>query len=831
MNKFSSLLICLLITLTFYSQDRPPRNGMRKGERPAIGKLSGILIDQESNKPIEFATVTLKSKRDSSLGGGAISNGKGEFVIEKIKIGRYFAQVSFIGFKDQIVDSLFFNPRNPEKFIGKIYMSAAAENLDGVTIKAEKPLMMTKLDKKVFDVTQLTTATGGTANDILENLPSVQVDIDGNISLRGSSNVTILIDGRPSGLVGDQETILEQIPAETIETIELITNPSAKYNPENLSGIINVVLKKEKRKGFNGTLNAGLNTNPGSNATLGLNYRTNSANFHGSYSYRGGDRLFDGTSYRETQIGDTLFILDQVQDGKRTNEGHTVKGGIDFFLNDKNTIFISGLVNSGNGDDQDLVLSNNFIDSFNNFDFSTSRDAIEIEDQFSYDVSLGYKKTFLDPDKEWTTDIKYTERNDDEVQDFLQNNYNEDGFLIPGTNLLQKVENNRFRKQINIQSDYIHPINEDKKLEFGTQIILTENDGDFRFSEFDDTQDSFVEDVNVSNRFILNQDIYSAYALYGQKVSSFQYQLGLRAETAEVKGDQVSTGETFSFDYFSFFPSVHLSQKLSEKQEVQLSYSRRIQRPRSRALNPFEDLTDPNNIRVGNPELRPEYISSFELNHIIIWNKLNLSSGLYFRDIQNVMRRFRIVDDSTGVATSTFVNLDSGQNYGFEFVLSGRPTKNMRINASVDLFRSVLNGSNQEAELNNAGFSWSNRVMASYNISKSFEAQISSRYLAPNVTAQGEWSGFLSTDVSVKKSFVDNKLSLTLRLSDIFNTREFSFNSSGSNFFNEGFRKRKSRILNFSAFYRFGKLDDKNRRGNRNRNNSQGGGGDFEPDI
>ena len=826
---FILLGIGLLCWVNSNSQENQSNRSGQRGQRPAIGVLSGILLEAESKKPIEFATVAIRSAKDSSVIDGAISNSKGEFSIEKIKLGRYYAEVSLMGYEQKQIDSIFFSPKSPEKFIGKIYLKVQSNQLGEVTIKGEKPLMITKLDKKVFDVSQLTTATGGTANDILENLPSIQVDIDGSISLRGSSNITILIDGRPSGIVGNQETILEQIPAETIESIELITNPSAKYNPENMSGIINVVLKKEKRKGFNTTINAGINTNPGQNATIGLNYRTAKFNLYGSYTYRDITRDYNGTNYRETQLGDTLQILDQFLGGARGNTNHTTKTGIDLYLNKKNTLFVSTLVQLGDGLDDEEVNSDFFNDHFNNFDFNTIREATEIEDEFAYDISVGHQKTFLDPGKEWTTDLLFSRRNDDEYQDFLQNNFDEDGFVVAGSNLNERVSNKRERTQINFQSDYVHPLDENRSIEIGTQIILTENDGDYVFEQFDDTQDQFLVDFNISNRFIFNQDVYSAYGLYGQKIKNFQFKGGLRFETAEIRGDQVSSGEQFSFDYFSLFPSLHLSQKLSDRQEIQASYSRRIQRPRERALNPFEDYTDPNNVRVGNPELRPEYISSFELNYVFFWNKVNITSGIYFRDIQNVMRRFRTVDDSTGVAFLSWVNLESGQNYGFEFVFAGRPTKSLRFNASFDLFKSVLNGSNLEADLNGEAFSWSSRLMASYSFPKSIEAQVSYRYLAPNVTAQGEWSGFFSSDFSVKKTFMDGDLSVTARLSDIFDTREFSFISSGDNFSSEGYRKRRSRIFNISIFYRFGKFDDQDNKRKRKGNNFNGGG--FEPDM
>ncbi|MEM7163146.1 MAG: outer membrane beta-barrel protein [Bacteroidota bacterium] len=824
------ILVFLFINCHYSWSQRPNGRGEFGREKPAIGNVSGVLIDENNKNGIEFATITHKSKKDTSLGGGTISANNGEFKIEKIKVGRYFAEISFLGYDSKIVDSIFIHPRKPEIFLGKIFLSNQTTQLEGITIKGEKSLLTTKLDRKVFDVTKLSTTTGGSASDIMENIPSVQVDIDGNISMRGSSNITILIDGRPSGLIGDQSAVLEQIPAETIQEIEIITNPSAKFNPENMGGIINIVLKKEKRKGFNGSLNSGLNTNPGQNATLSLNYRTQAYNLFGSYSYRNQDRPGEGTSYRETLINDTLFILDQVTDGVRSNTNHTLNGGIDIYLNDKNTLYLSSILRFGDGTDEDFVLSNNYINNFQNFDFSTQRDAIEIEDELAIDLTLGYKKTFINPDRIWTSDLKITQRNEDEFQDFLQNNYTENGALLLGTNSLEKVRNEQVRKQLNFQSDYVHPFDENRKLEVGTQIILTENDGDYIFSNYDDSQDTFIIDDNISNRFIFNQDIYSVYGLFGHQINTFQYQIGLRSEIAEIKGNQVSSGQVFSFDYFSLFPSLHLSQKISEKQEIQLSYSRRIQRPRGRSLNPFEDFTDPNNIRVGNPELRPEYISSFELNHIIIWPKVNLTSGLYFRDIQNVMRRFRFVDDSTGVATSTFVNLDNSQNFGFEFILTARPSKKLRINASVDLFKSILDGSNLESELNNSGLSWSSRAMGSYSLPKSFDLQLSSRYLAPNVTAQGEWSGFFTSDISLKKSFLDRNLSLTLRLSDILDTREFSFSSSGENFYSEGFRKRKSRILNFSVLYRFGKFDDK-RKGKQNGGRGGDDAGGFEPDF
>lgn len=798
------------------------------GPRPAIGILSGTVLDARDESAVEFATITLVAMRDSSIVTGSITDKKGTFLIPAIPLGIYNVKVTFIGYEIKTIGPIRLTPiEDTTRDLGEIMLSPLVNDLEAAEVTADTPYMEMKMDKRVFNVEESWGTTGGSATDIIETLPSVQVDIDGNISLRGSQNVTILIDGKPSALAGtSRQAIMDQIPASSIERIEIITNPSAKYDPDGMSGIINVVLKKNKLAGFNGNVSLTAGTGDQYNGSLGLNYRNNKVNVFTNYSYRYSDRFSRSETNRTTFGADEgdLFLI-QNADGGRIGQNHTIMSGVDLYLNPTLTLSASGTLNLGETARQDsvqnlqdyssgLVLSN-----FNRFSKSEQNDR-------GYDLNLGLVKQFKGDQHTWTTDIRYSDAKSDELNTFDNLDYLI-GNDVLNIDLPEEYNNsNSTRKTLTAQTDYIHPVHDgDGKIELGYKAIIQELKNDFYGYAQDSISGAYEPQLDRNNSFVYDEQIHGVYATYGRKINRFSFLFGLRAEEVLTTSTLITTNEVFNNDYFSLFPSSHLSYDLTEATQLGLSYSRRINRPRSRQLNPFPNYSNVLSLRKGNPFLLPEYTNSFELAYSIQKGRSNYMISAYLRDVNNVIRRFTTVDTS-GVSTITYENFAGAQNYGIELVINTPINKWWSINASANGYRTKNDGTNLESDLNNEAYSWSARIMSTMKLKKGLSIQLSGFYRAPELYPQGSFNGFLFSNIALKKSILKNKGSLTLNLRDIFDTREFSFDSYGSGFEEESMRKRESRNLLLTFSYRFGKLEPS--KDKRKRSSGDNGGGEMD---
>lgn len=825
----------LLFILTLFSGvsliAQRPENNDSGGNRPAIGVVSGTVVDKADDSPIEFATITLTSKRDSTFVTGGITNKKGRFTISEIPLGLYEARITFIGYDVQTVSPIRLTPKESTTVdLGKVQLSSSVNDLEAAEVVAETPYMEMKMDKRVFNVEESLGTTGGSATDIIETLPSVQVDIDGNISLRGSQNVTILIDGKPSALTGaSRQAIMEQIPASSIERIEIITNPSAKYDPDGMTGIINVVLKKNKLAGFHGNVTATIGTGDQYNGSLGLNYRTPKLNLFTNYSYRYVDRFFRSTNDRitfNTDEGD--LMLTQRTDGGRVSQNHTIQSGVDFYLSPTLTLSTSGTLNLGTDADQDSVLNLQQYDSgliLDNFYRFTNGD----EDGRGYDINLGMVKTLPGNQHEWTADVRYSDNEEEELNEFDNKNL----LLFDSTPDFDGLDEfnttSDGKKTLTIQTDYVRPMSgEDGKLELGYKSIIQQLNNVFEGFEQDTLTGDYFAQVDRNNEFIYDEQIHSVYGTYGRKINRISFLGGLRIEQVFTTSTLVTTDEVFTNDYFSLFPSAYLTYDLSESNKVSLSYSRRINRPRTRQLNPFPNYSDNLSLRQGNPFLLPEYTNSIEFAYSIQQGRSNYMFSVYLRDVNNVIRRFTSVD-SSGVSTTSYQNFAGSQNYGVELVVNRPITKWWSINASANGYRTINDGTNLESDLNSEAYSWSSRIMSSMKFKKGFSIQLSAFYRAPELFPQGQFKGFLFSDIALKKTVLDNKGSITLNLRDIFDTREFAFDSFGTGFEQESLRKRESRNLFFTFSYRFGKLEPQ--KGKRKGSRGASGGGMDDVDF
>ena len=823
------LFSILYFTIGFSQNDRPDFKGGAGGEMPTPGKIKGIIVDKSKGVPVEFATIALFKRKDSTLVTGAVANAKGEFLLENLPFGRFFMKINFIGYKEIVIDTIKIKPSLLEVNLGKFKLPVSSEDLNEVEVSTDRGSMQLSIDKKVFNVTKDIINNSGSATDVLQKIPSVSVDIDGNISLRGSGNVTVLVDGKPSGITGSsRQAILSQIPASSIESVEVITNPSAKYDPDGMSGIINIVLKKNKANGFNGSVSASVGTFDKYNGSMNLSYRNKYVNAYVNYGYRSDHRTGSGYSNRQNILSDTTFYVNNSSASVKRSESHNAKAGLDFYINDKNTIGVSVMYGSGRENNFGSTYYNEY-DNLQNLSGDYYRDVPEINHNNNLDYNLNYRKTFSKPKQELTMDATYSDAASDETQNYNERDYSLKFAPLNSIPLRQITYNNGRNGIFTGQLDYTQPLKKGGKFETGYKITNRSIDNDYVSKSFNYGSDNFMPDLAINNNFKYTEQIHAAYGTFSSSIKNFGYQLGLRAEEVMTDSKLITTGEEYKKDYFSLFPSVHLSQKLKKEQEVQVSYSRRINRPNVRSLNPFKDYEDPYNVRYGNPYLKPEYINSYELSYIKYWEKSVLTATAYYRQTNGIVQRIKTIGDST-ISYTTFVNLNSSTSYGLELIDKSDLFKWWNITASFNFFQNIINGKNIDADLQNNNISYTAKLLSNMKVWKTMDIQFSANYNGPTATAQGIVKPIFTMDIGLKKDFLKNKLSIGLGVTDLTNARKMSITASGSDFIMSMERRRESRVATLTVTYRFGKMTDSGKKGRGAKPDNGGmdsGGGDM----
>ena len=811
---FSFIILINLFLLTIAASSHAQRGS---------GTIKGNVIDDETNEPIESSAVSLYRLKDSSIVIGSETNNKGEFILEDVPYGRYYLEINMIGYNTAVVKGLILNPNNNEIYLETIKLKAGITETEEILVEGEKSLIEFHPDKKVFNVSQELVTQTGSATDVLSNIPSVTVDQDGNVSLRGSENVRILVDGKPFGLDGSNRTeILKQILASEIESVELITNPSAKYNPEGTSGIINIVLKKNSMLGHNGDLSLKVGTGDKYTGSANINLKNNKIRLFANYNYRHYNSDRSGSNYRESFLNNTISYNDEFESGYHRRKSHMVKAGLEYFLNDKNTIGLSAVYNNRSRYRYEKIDSKE-LDSLKNITSYFLRDNDEDENGYNFNISLLYTGKFKKPKQILTGEFTYSRSSEDEVLFSRQTD------ITPPNNTPDK--DNDYEKDMtddyNLQLDYVHPFGKDSKLEMGYKGTHKIHENDFRTDYFDYNQNIFVKDTSRSNDFIYKEYINAVYGMFTGSISDLGYQFGARLEHSSTNGRLVTTNETFDKNYLSVFPSASLSYKLGTSQEMQLSYSRRIHRPRLRFLNPFPNSSDPLNIRKGNPDLNPEFIDSYELSYLYYFNTSLISPTVFFRQSHDDISRVRTLTDSN-VTYSTFENYNSSKTYGIEFILNSKLFKWWNFNASFSYFGAEVDANNIEQGLVNNTFSWSGRVTSSIHFPDLFDIQLSYFYSGNRISAQGEIDPFQSLNIALKKDFFDKKASIGLNFNDIFNTLKFNINLKDADYNETHTHKRESRNVFLTFTYRFGQSEKSRDRKRKRDNDSDQPNEDFD---
>ncbi len=824
--KYISLLVSLLLFNLYSSAQN--KTGNQTDISPK-GEIHGVVIDKKTKDAIEYANVIVYKIKDSSMVTGALTNGKGKFLIEKLSPGRYFVKVNFIGFGlKTITDLMVKPPDNLSLNLGTIELETTATNLDVVTISGEKDQIEYNLDKRVINVDKNILASGGTALDVMQTIPSVNVDIDGTVSLRGSSNVTIFVDGRPSGL-----TSLDQMPAAMIDKVEIITNPSARFDPDGMSGIINIVTKRKKEPGYNGQISGNASTNGQYSGSLNLGYNRKKFNLFANIDMRRNRFKSTSDTYRELFVNDTTTYFNQNNNSFRKGFYGNFKAGADFFINPENTLSFYGVYNFRRGKPNDTTRYENLDYNKVITDFyKKGNTGTSLNDGF--EINIDYKKTFKNKGQELTSSLFYSNSGWNSNSDLNTLWFKQDMTAIDSTLKNQNTVSVNKNISYNGQIDYVHPFGKWGRIETGYKGNYKINENDYLLNNL--ITDIWQKDTLSSNDFEYQEQIHSAYFIYAGNIKKFKFQLGLRAEQVLTISEQKTTQLTYKHNYFNVFPTIHLKYEFTEHNALQISYSRRVHRPRSGTLNPFVDYTDPMNISSGNPYLEPEFTNAFELGHLIDFKSTSINTTLFYRETENMITR--VVElDSLGVSRSSYSNLDKGSSFGIELIVSQGLFKWWKMNGNFSYFGVKFYGSSNTLDFNNINTSWTAKVNSSMTFWKSFDVQLSFNYRSAIFTAQNSGGYFGGSgggsqgkqkanyffDIGLKKDFFTNKLTLSLRLSDIFNTNTYSLDTQGSNYFSQVTRKRETRVLFFGTSYKIngGIKQKKKRNGEDNSNESE----------
>ncbi len=805
-------------------------------------KITGKVLEQDTNIPLEYATLILQSVNDTSNVTGGITNENGDFEVE-VAPGFYnviIDYISYISYKSENVHL------TEDTHIGVIYLTPNLEQLEEVEVVGERTTVELRMDKKIYNVGTDMTVKGGSVTDVLDNVPSVSVDIEGNISLRGNESVRILINGKPSALSGIPTEALKQLPGDAIEKVEVITNPSARYDAEGTAGILNIVLKQSKTLGFNGSFNATLGTPKNNRASANLNLRMNKFNFFTNTSYD--DRESPGSSYFYQEYfdnaGNTTSFQEEVRKTTRAGSGVNSNFGIEYLIDDKTSLTNSFVYRKSNGDNASSIDFSNF-DSMGNLSLQRYRSSIEDSERISKQYSMNFLKKFSKDGHELKIDYRYSTSENPEISTIEE--------VITGSSIdipTEKQFNIGDNKSQLVQFDYVLPLGKENNSQFETgyrgnfQEITTEYDfGPVLGGAFQSNPD-FKNTMNYS------EDIQAAYTQFGTKFGSFNMMTGLRAEFTDIVIDLVETNDYTHKKYTSWFPSVFLGYDINKTDKVNLSYSRRLRRPRSWFINPFPSRESNTNLFQGNPDLDPTFTNSFDLGYLSRIGKVTLSSSLYFNSSSEV---FTFVTEDTGEVVSIPnpedennpvlvpvqlrhpINLADEQRVGFELTSSYSPKRNWRFSLNFNLYNRKTTGDytytnyiGEEITQNfdNENLEYFTRFSAKIQLPAKIDFQSNLMYRSPSRNAQGTSEGMLFTNLALSKDIIKDNGTLSLNIRDLFNTAKRSSVTRTANVLTESEMRWRQRQINMTFTYRFNQK--KNQRRNMRQQMPQEGGQEME---
>jgi outer membrane cobalamin receptor len=779
-------------------------------QRPLLGVVTGRVADSEHREPIEYAEILLYRERDNTLFTGMITDEVGRFNLTEIPPGLYLLEIRFIGYREETIENIVIRRDHTNVDLGTILMEQTVLLLEGEEVVADKPSFEYRLDKKVINVARQPTTPSGTAVDVLENVPSVTVDIEGNVLLRGSANFSVFIDGRPSLL--EPSEALQQLPASSIETIEIITNPSAKYDPDSTSGIINIIMKKGGRRGSGGilTMNAGLDEKYGGDILLNLQ--------KGSYDiFLGADynrRSYPGSARQEneTNLEDTTSFVHSTGKSDRKRTAFGLRGEVGFTPGASDH-FNLGFRYGGRASEREADLDyNEWTDPPTENLVYRSRNRSERSGDF-YSSHVDYKHSFAGKGHEISGQFIFSHRQaDEETTDEL---FEQSGIQADGRRSTEKGPSDRLRTKL----DYTQPLSESARVEAGYQSRIDRTADITRMFELDPSLGEYLIQQDFSRNTEYNRDIHSIYGIYSDKLGRFGYQGGLRGEITDRLIKVSGEDDQFTINRWDWFPSFHMSTQFNGGKQLIASYARRIERPRGWYLEPFETWTDAFNVRRGNPDLKPESIDSYELGFQTDIVKGSFSTEAYYRISRNKIERVRSVYDEN-VTLHSLENVGTDYSFGTEVTLYLDLLRWWDLHISGNLYNYRVEGELYGDTFDRESFNWNGRLNNELKIGQSTKIQFVNRFFSSTVTSQGSFEGFYSSNLVVRQDLFDRALTASVQVSDIFDTARHEFSSTGTDFFSFGSFKRNAPQFVFTLSYNFNDYKPKRTR-DRDRENGE----------
>ncbi|MBZ9627567.1 TonB-dependent receptor family protein [Psychroflexus sp. CAK57W] len=793
-------------------------------------ELTGKVIDGSMDFPLEYASVSAKSIEDGSIVNGGVTNQKGVFSIQ-LEEGTYDLEIEYISFGVKEIKNFKIN-KNTD--LGTIKLGTKADSLDEVTVVAETTQVEVRLDKKIYNVGKDLTTAGGTVSDALGNVPSVTVDIDGGISLRGNSNVRILINGKPSSVAGfGSQDVFQQLPAEAIESVEVITSPSARYDAEGTGGIINIILKREKTLGFNGSVRGTVGSPRNTGIYTDVNLRSDDFNIFNSLGFsdrrRPGNAIFDNR-YPNGQNFDRIL---ETREYDRSGENFNLNTGVEYFIDDMSSVTGSFFMRLG--DDQDITTNDNRRFASGTEQSTTRRIEDEREDDKRLQYSFNYEKRFdkENRDHKLTADLQYSS------SDETKNSFIEENQIIPSSAAVayQEVLETEDESSYLIQADYVKPIG-DAQFEAGFRGDYSDQTQGFLVSRRNLNTGNLEIDENVSSDFDFKQNVTAVYTQYGDKFGDFSFLLGLRYENTQLKGNTTprvpeNFDRSFDFDknFDGLFPTVNLVYELGEEENVTLGYNRRINRPRSWYLNPFPSQSSRTNVFQGNPDLNPSFANAFDLGYLKRWEKFTLTSSVYFQKETDAFERVQrdtgrdTEEDNIDIIENIPINLSTEQRYGAELGILYNPADWLRTNLSFNYFKFETDGSFEGIDYGASNESYFGRFSSNVILPWKIQWQTNAFYRGPRQNAQTETDPIASLDLAFSKDILNENATISLNVRDVFNSRRRDQFTVTDNFTSNSSFQWRERQITATLVYRFNQQKrDQNRRGGDSDDDGEYGG-------
>lgn len=800
--------------------------------------ITGKVIDKDTKEPLEYATVAFFSKKENKVIDGGITDSNGNFSI-KIEDGVYDITVEYISYKKITIS----NKRlSSDANLGTISLEIDFASLGEVEIIAERTTVEIKLDKKIYNIGKDLTTAGGTVSDALNNVPSVSVDIQGGISLRGNENVKILINGKPSAMAGFGDTnVLSQLPAEAIERVEVITSPSARYDAEGTAGILNIILRQKETLGFNGALNLTVGNPNNLGISTNINYRTEKFNLFSNLGFR----YFSSprNSYSDTEYFNNDVDFDRIiedEDVERLNRNYNASLGMEYFLSKKTSL--TGTIFYRYGEDRDTSINNSDRYNDESFDEQTQRIEKQSEDGGNYQFALNYITKFDNEGHELTADIQI-ESGSEEQFTYYNEDYIFTNKINPEPFQIENISENEDEKEYLFQVDYVKPIGENARFEAGYRGNFENSVTNYLLEQENIGTGNLEVNNALSNIFDYSENVNAFYTQYGTKFGEFSFLLGLRLENTQLKGkiDSRLTAEEletfygfpidtdFNNNYLGLFPTLNLIYNLGKgensEESITLGYNRRINRPRGWFINPFPSRSSRTNVFQGNPNLRPAFASAFDLGYLKRWDKLTLTTSVYY---QHETDSFERVQENTGIQTTDGidiirtipVNLSTNKRIGGEFGILYNPEKWLRLNTSFNIFQFETDGEFNGVDYSAKNTSWFARFSGKVTLPSKIDWQTNAFYRAARQNAQGESQGIFSLDLAFSKDIFKDNATISLNVRDLLNSNKYKSITTTEFFQRDSQFQWRQRQINVSFMYRFNQQKKRNER----RNNQNGGG-------